>query len=90
MKALCRLGFTHHNLTAHLLTLESSDFVQGPVSTADGMPPLWVFGRTIYTSELRVEASLGPVTNPYAYIDYSIAESPMTYPLRQPATKRTP
>jgi hypothetical protein len=90
LKALCKLGFTNHNLTEHLLALEPSDFVQGPISSADGMPPLWVFGRTIYTAELRVEASLGPISHPYACIAYSIAESPMTYPLRQLASKRTP
>jgi hypothetical protein len=90
LKALCKLGFTTHNLTEHLLTLEPSDFVQGPLLVADDMPPLWVFGRHIYTSELRVEAYLGPVNNPYACIAYSIAERPMTYPLRQLALTRNP
>lgn len=86
LRALCKLGFTNQNLIEHLLALESSDFVQGPIP-ADDTPPLWVFGRTIYTAELRVEAYLGPVNHPYACISYSVAESPMTYPLRQLATK---
>jgi len=90
LKALCKLGFTHRNLTEYLLALEPSDFVQGPLLVADDMPPLWVFGRNIYTSELRVEAYLGPLDHPYACIAYSLAERPMTYPLRQLAPKRNP
>lgn len=90
LKALCKLGFTNNNLTEHLLALEPTDLVQGPTPVADDMPPLWVFGRNIYTSELRVEVSLGPIHHPYASIAYSIAERPMTYPLRQFAPKRKP
>jgi hypothetical protein len=90
LKALCKLGFTNHNLTEHLLALEPTDFVQGPTPVADDMPPLWVFGRNIYTSELRVEVSLGPIHHPYACIAYSVSESLMTYPLRQLAPKRNP
>lgn len=88
LKALCKLGFTNHNLVEHLLALEPSDFVQGPIPVADDMPPLWVFGRNIYTVELRVEAYLGPIAHPYACISYSVAERPMTYPLRHVAINR--
>ncbi len=82
-QALLDLEIRPTDRTNIIKALSIEDFSEGPrEETLYGGSPMWVFGKTIKSTEVYIKITLGNPSNKIICISFHIAEYPMNYPFK--------
>lgn len=80
-KTLEELGFHLLDVQNEILTLESTDYLDGPKPDRDFPGDIWEFGKTIEHEDVYIKLKVSKSGQPVC-ISFHIAEQPIIYPFK--------
>jgi hypothetical protein len=83
-QTLLNLGLTRRNVRNEILALSVLDYCRGPDPDRDRPGEVWIFGRTVFGSEIYIKLKIATVSNTEIAkcISFHEANYPLNFPLR--------